>query len=179
MERHPARMAVVSSAALAAGIPLRTVDELRHGNGISADITGAGWHSLGVPGLPVITPHEAGMRCAGLLHRHEFVVFEYSKTDHAGHAMGMEEAVTSLEAIDGFVGGILDSIDMRRDLFLLTSDHGNVEDLSTKTHTRNPVPAIFAGHRHAEAAELFERRRLRGPSILDVTPVLLSLITSQ
>jgi bisphosphoglycerate-independent phosphoglycerate mutase (AlkP superfamily) len=27
----------------------------------------------------------------------------------------------------------------------MISDHGNIEDLSTKTHTRNPVPCVAVG----------------------------------
>jgi len=30
-------------------------------------------------------------------------------------------------------------------LVLLTSDHGNLEDLSTRSHTRNPVPLMAWG----------------------------------
>jgi bisphosphoglycerate-independent phosphoglycerate mutase (AlkP superfamily) len=30
-------------------------------------------------------------------------------------------------------------------LFILTSDHGNIEDLSTRGHTFNPVPLVARG----------------------------------
>ncbi len=30
-------------------------------------------------------------------------------------------------------------------LFLVTSDHGNLEDLAVATHTRNPVPLLAWG----------------------------------
>ncbi|NCP88132.1 MAG: hypothetical protein CO094_05055 [Anaerolineae bacterium CG_4_9_14_3_um_filter_57_17] len=35
--------------------------------------------------------------------------------------------------------------DVRRDLFLLTSDRGNLEDLSTRRHTANPAPLLLVG----------------------------------
>jgi bisphosphoglycerate-independent phosphoglycerate mutase (AlkP superfamily) len=28
---------------------------------------------------------------------------------------------------------------------MITSDHGNLEDLSTRRHTKNPVPALLIG----------------------------------
>ncbi|MDO9170716.1 MAG: hypothetical protein Q7W29_02680, partial [bacterium] len=54
-------------------------------------------------------------------------------------------------------------------LVLLTSDHGNLEDLSTRSHTRNPVPLLAWG---PGAATLLARcTRLD-----EVTPALLSLL---
>ncbi len=48
---------------------------------------------------------------------------------------------------------------------LITSDHGNLEDLSRKTHTRNPVPFVSWGPRAADFGNV--------QSILDVTPTIL------
>jgi len=41
---------------------------------------------------------------------------------------------------------LLDAWDDRQGLILLTSDHGNLEDLSTRRHTSNPVPALLIGN---------------------------------
>jgi phosphopentomutase len=35
--------------------------------------------------------------------------------------------------------------DIRRYLIVMTSDHGNLEDLQVRGHTRNPVPALVIG----------------------------------
>ena len=35
--------------------------------------------------------------------------------------------------------------DMENDLVILTSDHGNLEDLSARGHTSNPVPVLIIG----------------------------------
>ena len=37
---------------------------------------------------------------------------------------------------------------------VVTSDHGNVEDLSVKTHTYNPVPLIVSGPHAAQFNEI-------------------------
>jgi len=57
----------------------------------------------------------------------------------------MKSSVDILQRMDGFLAGILDSFDDRNDILLFVSDHGNIEDLSTKSHTRNPVPLIVVG----------------------------------
>jgi bisphosphoglycerate-independent phosphoglycerate mutase (AlkP superfamily) len=53
-------------------------------------------------------------------------------------------------------------------LVLLTSDHGNLEDLSTRRHTNNPVPALLVGAqalRDSFAASLKD--------LADVTPAII------
>ena len=39
-------------------------------------------------------------------------------------------------------------------LFLVTSDHGNFEDIGIKTHTFAPVPLVAVGHGALEFAEV-------------------------
>jgi phosphopentomutase len=56
----------------------------------------------------------------------------------------MDWAVTQLETLDGVLGGLLEHLpdDL---LVLVTSDHGNMEDLSTRRHTSNRVPGLVIG----------------------------------
>ncbi|MDH5655927.1 MAG: metalloenzyme, partial [Spirochaetia bacterium] len=51
--------------------------------------------------------------------------------------------------IEDFVKGIITELDPENELLLISSDHGNLEDLSVKTHTNNPV-MTFAYGKHAE-----------------------------
>jgi len=175
MARHPSRMTVLAYASLQSGIPLLRAQDLDSGRGVSADLTGEGWHSLGYPAMKVIAQAEAGRRLVGMLQRHEFVLFEYWKTDHAGHAQDMNEACAALNAVDRLLTGVLETMDSRRHLLVVTSDHGNLEDLSIKTHTRHPVPLLLYGHRHAEMAA-----RLKGgpagASLCGVAPALIEML---
>ena len=57
----------------------------------------------------------------------------------------MKPAVEVLERFDAFLGGLVENVDLGETLIVLISDHGNIEDLSTKGHTRNPVPCIAIG----------------------------------
>ena len=54
----------------------------------------------------------------------------------------MRWAVEQLQAFDAVLQGLLPAAahDL---LILITSDHGNMEDLSTRRHTSAPVPALI------------------------------------
>jgi bisphosphoglycerate-independent phosphoglycerate mutase (AlkP superfamily) len=57
----------------------------------------------------------------------------------------MKAACDLLVTFDEVLGGLLDAWDDNSGLILVTSDHGNLEDLSTHRHTGNPVPAVLVG----------------------------------
>lgn len=165
------RLTVTTMSCLMSGVPLLGADDLEQARGISADITNAGWPALGYPSMKTIEPSEAGRRLVRLTEEYDFVLFEYWKTDHAGHSMNMNEAVEVLECFDAMLGGVLDSVDVNTTLIFITSDHGNIEDMTIKTHTRNPVPAIMYGHgQSAVASALLSHRR---PDLTHVTPTLM------
>ena len=54
-----------------------------------------------------------------------------------------------LERLDEFIGGIVEQMDHARTLLLVTSDHGNIEDLSTRRHTDAKVPGLVIGSKAA------------------------------
>jgi 2,3-bisphosphoglycerate-independent phosphoglycerate mutase len=166
---HRGRMTVTTLSCTACGVPLLRAEDLARGKAVSADITNAGWRALGYPDIPVIPPSVAGERLSGLSREHQFVLFEYWKTDYAGHAMDAREAVSVLETFDAMLGGIVDSLDTDHTLLLITSDHGNIEDLTTKTHTRHPVPLILYGG----GAVSFAKRFQHDADLTAVTPSLL------
>lgn len=176
MRVHPSRLSMTTLSCTLSGVPLRQGPDLEAGKAVSADITNEGWKTLGHPDIHVIDPAEAGRRLSLLSRAHDFVLFEYWKTDYAGHSRNMDEAVQVLERFDRMLGGILDSLDSSRTLLVLTSDHGNIEEMSTKTHTRHPVPLILSGHRHKEAAALLQRKSR--PSLTHVTPAIMRLFAS-
>ena len=99
IERRKTRTSVTTFSCLTAGIPLHREEDLLKGKAVSADITGQAWAALGYPTLPVISPAEAGRILAGLTRDHDFVLFEYWKTDQVGHDRNMAEAVRTLEMI--------------------------------------------------------------------------------
>ncbi|MBX2989958.1 MAG: alkaline phosphatase family protein [Bacteroidetes bacterium] len=168
------RLTVTTLSCNYCDMPLHQVTELEKGVAVSADITNAGWPRMGYSHILPIEPAEAGRRLVRLTAEFDFVLFEYWRTDKAGHSEKISEAVDSLEVFDGMLGGILQSIDATRTLLLITSDHGNIEDMSTKVHTRNPVPAILFGFRQHEVAQTLRER----PDLTGVTPALMEHLVS-
>lgn len=176
-DHHRSRLTVTTFSCMASDLPLLRERDLREGRGVSADITGAGWKDLGYPDMPVIEPQEAGGRLARLASEFDFVLFEYWKTDHAGHSQSRAEAAQVLETFDSMLAGVLRYLDWSSTLVIITSDHGNIEDLTTKGHTRNPVPVFLIGHHHRELAAALEGTSRRPPTLARVPHVLIDAIT--
>ena len=129
-----------------AGIPLATEQDLIRGDALSADFTGRGWRTrLKYTDTPVLTPHQAGKRIVELALQNDFTVFDHWPTDYAGHFGEMRGAVRLLEMLDNVVGGIVAAMKGTELTVIITSDHGNLEDLTARGHTRNPVPALILG----------------------------------
>lgn len=133
-------------ALTSAGFELMTDEDLRQGRALSADFTGAGWVAHpDFPPAPVYTPDEAGNLLATISQSYALSWFDYWPTDYAGHRASLEESLDLLETFDGVLDSLISDWEKRTDLIVLTSDHGNLEDLSVRGHTRNPVPALLIG----------------------------------
>jgi 2,3-bisphosphoglycerate-independent phosphoglycerate mutase len=139
-------LSAIPLAVTKAGIPLKTSADLFSGQALSADFTGQGWiERLGFPQTPLLEPYQAGERLAYLARDYDFAFFEYWLSDYAGHKQDMPVALSLLETLDQVLAGLVAGWDGRKGLILITSDHGNLEDLSTRRHTLNPVPALVIG----------------------------------
>jgi 2,3-bisphosphoglycerate-independent phosphoglycerate mutase len=157
-------------AAHSAGVLVRNEQSLRDGHALVSSITTDTWRRYVDPNAPTLTPAAAGRRLAAIAAEHDLTVFAHYDTDHVGHRGDMTEAIDAIEKVDAFIGGIMAS---RRDdvLLLVTSDHGNLEDMSAG-HTTNPVPLLAVGPGHRYVAD-------RVASIADLAPVVMELISAE
>ncbi|MBL8058705.1 MAG: hypothetical protein JNK29_18520 [Anaerolineales bacterium] len=138
-----------------AGYRLMDLDDLRAGQAFSVDFTGHGWQSeLKIPDVPVLDPRAAGRQLAQMARQYHFAFFEHWLTDVLGHRGTLAEGVRLLERLDAVLGGVLEAWDDEAGLLILTSDHGNLEDLRHRHHTRNAVPALAVGRARAALAGL-------------------------
>jgi len=151
LERPPRFLSVSTVATVRAGLTLRTLDDLAQGEALFHDYTNRLLPELGYD-VPTITPRKAGELLARLAPWYTFTMYEHFLTDLAGHHRDMARGVELMENLEEFVDGLLSTIDRDANLVVLASDHGNLEDLSTRRHTRNPVPVIFWGVGAPEAA---------------------------
>jgi len=135
-------------AASLAGLRLMTSDDLQAGRALAADFTGIGWAALpDLPPAPIFSPEEAGQQLARLTLAADLTWFDYWPSDYAGHRASLEQAIALLETFDRVLGGLVDAWADRPDLVVLTSDHGNLEDLAHRGHTLAPVPGLLIGPR--------------------------------
>jgi hypothetical protein len=160
-----ARAAATTVAYAAGGFRFRTWADARAGDGLTHDITGQrarehGWH------LPRRDPEEAAGILRGLAAGSDLALFEFFETDEAGHARSMDRALDALGRLDRFLRTLVDGLGPD-DALVVASDHGNLEDLSTRNHTRAPVPVLGFGRAAAEVA------RVRDLTLL--APLLLQL----
>jgi 2,3-bisphosphoglycerate-independent phosphoglycerate mutase len=161
-------------AVTSAGLPLLTKDDFFAGRALSADFTGRGWQTmLGFPDAPVLSGRESGRKLAALAQQYDFSMFEYWASDYAGHKQDMGKAVELLETFDAILGGLVEAWD-DRDLVLTTSDHGNLEDLSTRRHTDNPVPALLIGNFPAR-----DKYIKRLANLTDISPMIYDLVVNR
>lgn len=133
-----------STLAFAAGaVPLRTLDDAWAGEGLTHDVTGERANARGIP-CPRRTPEEAADVFWRVATGVDFTFFEHYLADEAGHAQDFDAARQALDTFDAFARAVLARrpADAR---VLICSDHGNVEDLSTRGHTLNPVAVLYFG----------------------------------
>ena len=155
--------------ARSAGIKLNGIEDVKEGRAVTAEIVQSAWRNHLQLNVPEIDPEEASSRAIDSLKEYDLVLYEYYLTDKAGHEKNREKADQVLKNLDRFLEKIITSMD-QKDTFVLTSDHGNLEDLTVKTHTRNPVPLMVAGR-----TEFFTNAE----SILDITPAIIETLKSQ
>lgn len=146
-----------------AGLPLFTQDDFYAGRALSADFTGKGWREfMNLSDSPLFEPEEAGGKLAELAKQYDFSFFEYWASDYAGHKQDMESAVRQMERFDGVLKGLLATWRDEDGLILLTSDHGNMEDLSTRKHTAAHVPLLLFGDKETRREFQKDIRDLTG-----------------
>jgi len=136
------RLGASTLTALAADTRIPTLADLRDGRAVLWDITHEIASSYLGYELRKVSPGEAGERLARLAAEHDLVLFESFLPDLAGHRRIEPEWV--LSRLDQFLGAIL-AYRSAETTLVVCSDHGNMEDASTKAHTSNPVPLLAVG----------------------------------
>ncbi len=160
------RVAAVTYAAQAAGLRLRTLDDLRQARAVFHDLTNGRLRQWGYD-LPELTPRESGRRLARLAARADLTFFEFFLTDLAAHRRIPVTPDAVVAMVDELLAGVLDTAEGTTTV-LIVSDHGNLEDDRTTAHTTNPIPILAVGPgRGAFAA---------AQALTDVAPAILGLL---
>jgi 2,3-bisphosphoglycerate-independent phosphoglycerate mutase len=164
--RRTRRYSVCTLLNLSAKLPFRLQYEYDQGKAIFWNIIGETPPNVSIH-RPPISPQIAGSRLAALSAEYSVTLFECYLCDYAGHAQDPERAIAYLQRIDRFLESAIAHLPPNITL-LLTSDHGNVEDLSSKRHTLNSVPLLAIGPQAQAFAPIHD--------LTGITPQILQLL---
>lgn len=162
---------VTTVAALQAFGAVRDGAAMRAHRAVYHDLTRDGLRDRGYEG-PFLTPEESARDLLALARLFDFTLFEFFESDRAGHRGTLEEGRAVAVKLERMAAVLERERDPERDLILLTSDHGNLEDMTHGMHSMNPVPLVAIG---PGAERLLERVR----RITDIVPALLDLFPSR
>lgn len=111
--------------------------------------------------------------------KYDIIICNYANADMVGHSGKFDAAVKAIECIDSCLGQVVDSVTKKGGEILITSDHGNAEQMKSyitekvkaeahTAHTINYVPFIYIG-----------RDAVANPGVgalCDIAPTLLNIM---
>ena len=118
------------------------------------------------PDIPVIEPQRAAEQLFRIARNYDFTLYEFFQTDVSGHSMDYQRACAVLRIYDKFLTALIKYLDVAGITLIMTADHGNIEAINERGHTRNPVPFIAYGR---GGQFLLDNVK----SLVDVTPAIL------
>src|SRR5215203_248881 len=125
---RPRWISATTAAVEAAGMNFRTVADLKNGAAVFMDFTNRLLIERGVD-VSERNEEEAAEVLARITSENRFSLYEYFITDKVGHAQDMPLAQKILTSLARFIREVLVRLDLTRTTVILTSDHGNIEDL--------------------------------------------------
>jgi hypothetical protein len=172
-ESEPRWKSATTCAVEASTVRYKTLEDLKKGEAVFHDFTNQALKERGFD-VTLQTPETAGRVLAKIAAKNRFTLYEHFITDKIGHAQDWTAARQHLPKLAKFVRTVLDETDLTQTTVLLTSDHGNIEDLSKKNHTLNDVPTLVWGREKEFCAD-----RIR--TLADITPAIVEILkkTSQ
>lgn len=138
------RMSASSWNNRAAGLPFMNVEDVRAGRALFHDFSMRDPRLRGLD-LPAVEPGEAGRLLAGAAFPYNLSIYEFFLSDLVGHTGDLASSLRLAAELEEFLAGVLRASDLETSHVVVTSDHGNMEDMSVKSHTHNPVPALIWG----------------------------------
>jgi hypothetical protein len=161
-------LSVTTHLNLAAGLKFYSLEDLWAERAIYQEFTNEALRRMGFD-VPIFSPKKAGEILAGAVSRLDFCLYEYFQTDKAGHSQDMGRCLREIDKLEEFLQGLLSRLDLQTVQVLVVSDHGNIEDMTTRGHTMNPAMALSFGPRSDLVVQ-------RVKSLTDLTPLVLDLL---
>ena len=143
-QRRPRWVSVTTVMCEAAEVKLWQLDDLLAGRSLFMDFTNRMLQDRGYD-VPVRTPKQAARILLRMSRQYHLCFYEYFLTDLVGHRGNLQQAVSLLTELDRFLFELVTGADLSHTSIVVTSDHGNIEQMNQKQHTSNPVPTILWG----------------------------------
>jgi len=169
-DERPRWVSATTAAVEAAGLKFRTIEDVRNGAAVFMDYTNRILIERG-ENVSERSEEEAAIVLSRIVAENRFTLYEYFITDKVGHAQDLSLAKTVLTSLALFIRELLKRINLDRTTVILTSDHGNIEDLSLRNHTLHAVPTIIWGAQRAPLAARIQ-------TLADITPAIVALLTT-
>ena len=119
------------------------------------------------PDIRIIPPQRAAEHLFAIARDHDFTLYEFFQTDVSGHSMDYSRACAVLRTYDRFLSSLVRLVEAAGITLVMTADHGNIESMDDRGHTRNPVPFVVLGPKERKLRESVG-------SLVDVTPAVLA-----
>jgi 2,3-bisphosphoglycerate-independent phosphoglycerate mutase len=104
-------------------------------------------------------------------------IVNLAASDMVAHSGNLEKTIESVQFMDTCLGGIVEKIEETGGVAVITSDHGNVEEMADlltgepkNTHTTNPVPF------HLIDANATDTKLRANGALEDVAPTILGIL---
>jgi 2,3-bisphosphoglycerate-independent phosphoglycerate mutase len=153
---HGRRLSCTTHATIASGAPFRDLVDLAAGRAVYHDITGETLSQRGYA-VTVETPEHAAVSAHTVAQENSLTMFECFMTDRAGHSQDTTESLRVLRVLDRFLRHLTDLLlGDENTLVVLSSDHGNIENTSNRSHTLSPVPVALWGSGRSERERLLD-----------------------
>lgn len=161
------KISVTTVMALSIQQEFTGLEQICAGNTVYQDITNEQLLAKS-PNIPVRSAAQSGKIIAQGAKNTDLLLFEFFHSDMAGHHRNMNECTKDISLLSEFTETIVSLSDLSRTTIIVSSDHGNIEDLRTGLHTENPVPLIVWG-KHRD-------RIITADSIAEITPAVMSSV---
>ncbi len=162
---------VTTVSALQAFGCVRDKAMLEQGKAVYQDLTCESLRARGYEG-DLHTPVQSAQALVAIARDYDFTLFEYFQTDRMGHKGTWDDMLGVLALFDEFLGALIPYAREDGVLFVLTSDHGNIERFGARAHSQNPVPLVAIG----QGSDYLQKNIV---SLTDVTPALVELYRSK
>jgi len=102
--------------------------------------------------------------------KYDAIILNYANCDMVGHTGIFDAAKAAVEAVDAYVGRMVNAIQEKGGVAFITADHGNADKMYESdgspftAHTTNPVPFIVVG---------MDKPLREGGVLADIAPTML------